>query len=146
MNPSNKFFRKIKLSSVKSVTLPITAISVLTAFLLSACGEPAYPEEAEALPTYTTRHSAEIIYETDTSPETTVATERTTTETTTAQIFGTGDYTSETTETSAPVSEVSLDTSVTTLASAPSLADLPEVGISDYYKGTQTSRTAPAVT
>ncbi|MDE7294862.1 MAG: hypothetical protein K2N72_10610 [Oscillospiraceae bacterium] len=127
----------------KNKYLSIAAIITLQASLmLTACGEVDYPKDAEALPTYTTKRTAQVIYETDTSPETTEPPKRTTTETTTSQIFGTGDY-GETAETSAPVSEVSLETAETTLpAASPSLEDLPEVGISEYYKGTQTMRTA----
>ncbi|MDE6591687.1 MAG: hypothetical protein K2K57_01305 [Oscillospiraceae bacterium] len=138
MKLSEKNLRKIKSLSLKA------AITLPALLMLTACGEIAYPEDAEALPTYTTKRTAQVIYETDTAPETTEPPKRTTTETTTSQIFGTGDYSDSASETTAPVSEVSLETAETTLpAAAPSLEDLPEVGISEYYKGTQTMRTTP---
>lgn len=131
---------------IKAVPLLIGAMAAMS--LLCSCGQPDYPEDADSLPTYTTRHSAQVIMETDTSPAVTTP-KRTTAETTVSvtQIFGTGDYTSdtETAATTAPGS--SEETGVTTVPGyVPSLEDVPEVGISDYYKGTQTVRTVPAVT
>lgn len=131
-----------KINLRKKKYLSVVTVIALQALMFTACGEVAYPEDAEALPTYTTKRQVQVIYETDTSPETTEPPGRTTTETTTSQIFGTGDYGESTSVTSAPVSEISIET--TTLpAASPSLEDLPEVGISDYYKGTQTMRTTP---
>ena len=122
---------------------PAISMILAAAWVFSSCGTAEYPEEAEALPTYTTPYSAQVIIETDTSPVVTTTPRRTTPETTTTttQIFGTGDYTSETTAATVPGSQSSAVT-----ASVPSLDEVPEVGISDYYKGTQTSRTLPVTT
>lgn len=133
----------MKRSEKKFPAIRTVPMILAAAWVFSSCGTAEYPEEAEALPTYTTPYSAQVIIETDTSPVVTTTPRRTTEETTTTttQIFGTGDYTSETTAATVPGSQSSAVT-----ASVPSLEEVPEVGISDYYKGTQTSRTLPVTT